>query len=153
VYEHKKIAGKDTDTLPGSNGVYLPFMGAEKIVGVLGVFPIEEKQFVDPEQLHMLEMFVSQTAFAVEGAQLAATALDAVNKVENERLKNLLLTTFSSELTEPLTSISQTASELLKPENLNEESKHAALIKKMRKDIDRLNTLIAELPQIIESEK
>jgi len=151
VYEHKKIAGKGTDTLPGSNGVYLPFTGAEKIVGVLGVFPFEEKQFVDPEQFHMLEMFVSQTALAVEGAQLAATALDAVNKVENERLKNLLLTTFSSGLTEPLTSISHTAWELLKPETLNEESKRAALIKKMRQDIDRLNVLIAELPQIIES--
>ncbi len=153
VYEHKKIAGKDTDTLPGSNGVYLPFVGAEKIVGVLGVFAIEDKQFVDPEQLHMLEMFVSQTALAVEGAQLAAIALDAVNKVENERLKNLLLTTFSSELTEPLTSISHTALELLIPENLNEESKRAALIKKMRNDVDQLNSLIAELPQIIESEK
>jgi K+-sensing histidine kinase KdpD len=67
--------------------------------------------------------------------------------------KNLLLTTFSSGLTEPLTSISQTASELLKPENLNEEPKHAALIKKMRQNIDQLNTLIAELPQILESEK
>jgi two-component system sensor histidine kinase KdpD len=153
VYEHKKIAGKGTDTLPGSSGVYLPFMGAEKIVGVLGVLPIEEKQFVDPEQFHMLEMFVGQAALAVEGAQLAAIALDAVNKVENERLKNLLLTTFSSGLTEPLTLISQTALQLLKPENIHDESKRAVLVEKMRQEAERLNSLIAELPQIIESEK
>jgi two-component system sensor histidine kinase KdpD len=153
VFEHKKSAGKGTDTLPGSNGMYLPFTGAEKTVGVLGVFPTQEKQFIDPEQLHILEMFVNQTALAVEGAQLAAAALDAESRIENERLRNLLLTTFSSGLTEPLTSISQTASELLNPENINNESKRAALIERMRQETERLNTLIAELPQIIESEK
>jgi len=153
VFEHKKSAGSGTDTLPGSSGMYLPFTGTEKTVGVLGVFPTQDKQFVDPEQLHILEMFVNQTALAVEGAQLAAAAIDAESKIENERLRNLLLTTFSSGLTEPLTSISQTASELLNPGNLNNESKRAALIERMRQETERLNTLIAELPQIIESEK
>ncbi len=153
VYEHKKPAGKGTDTLPGSDGMYLPFLGAEKTVGVLGIFSTDEKQFVDPEQLHMLEMFAGQTALAVEGAQLAATALDAVAKVENERLRNLLLTTFSSGLSEPLTAISQTAAELLKPENLNNEPIRARLIGQMRQETERLNTLIAELPQIIEIDK
>ena len=150
AYENKKAAGKDTDTLPGSKGIYLPFIGAEKTVGVVGIFPAEDKQFVDPEQFHMLEMFVNQAALAVEGAQLAAVALDAEAKIENERLKNLLMTTFSSGLTEPLTSISQTASELLKPVNFNNEAKRTELIEKMRKETERLNTLIAELPQIIE---
>jgi two-component system sensor histidine kinase KdpD len=152
VYENKKAAGKDTDTLPGSDGIYLPFVGAEKTVGVIGIFPREDKQFVDPEQLHMLEMFVTQTALAVEGAQLAAAALDAEVKIENERLRNLLLTTFSSGLTEPLTTIAKTASELLKLENLKQDSKRAALIEQMCQEIERLNTLIAELPKIIESE-
>jgi two-component system, OmpR family, sensor histidine kinase KdpD len=153
VYEHKKPAGNSTDTLPGSGGMYLPFSGAEKTVGVLGVFPVDEKQFIDPEQLHMLEMFVSQTALAVEGAQLAATALDAMTKIENERLRNLLLTTFSSGLSEPLTVISRTATELLKPENFNNEPSRARLIEQIRQETERLNTLIAELPQIIEFEK
>jgi two-component system sensor histidine kinase KdpD len=149
VYEHKKAAGKGTDTLPGSNGIYLPFMGQEKTVGVMGIFPNDDKQFADPDQFHLLEMFVSQTALAVEGAQLAAAALDAESKIENERLRNLILTTFSYELPEPLTSISQTASELLKAENINDESKRAALIQKMRGEVERLNNLVAELPKII----
>ena len=153
VYEHKKSAGKGTDTLPGSSGMYLPFTGAEKTVGVLGVLPTEEKQFIDPEQLHMLEMFVSQTALAVEGAQLAAAALEAESKIENERLRNLVLTTFSSGLTEPLTSISETASELLKTENIRDNSRRVALIGKMRQEVERLNTLIAELPQILEAKE
>lgn len=151
TFDNEKTAGKDTDTLPGSSGIYLPFIGAEKVVGVAGIFPNEDEQFIDPEQFHMLEMFIGQAALAVEGAQLALAAIDAESRIENERLRNLLLTTFSSGLTDPLTSISQVASELLKPENLNNESKRIALIKKMRQDVDRLNALIAELPQIIES--
>jgi len=153
AYENKKSAGKDTDTLPGSKGVYLPFVGAEKTVGVLGIFPAQDKQFVDPEQWHILEVFVSQAALAVEGAQLAATALEAASKIESERLKNLLLTTYSSELPGPLTSISETASELLKPENIKDDLKRTALIEKIKQEVERLNTLIAEIPQIIESEE
>ena len=151
VYENEKAAGKGTDTLPGSEGIYLPFTGSEKTVGVIGVFPVEEKEFADPEQFHMLEMFVYQTALAVEGARLAAAAFDAETKIENERIRNLFLTTFSSELADPLTSISQISSELLKPENFNDEAKRSELIEQMRKITERLNALIIELPKIIDS--
>ncbi|MBI5417645.1 sensor histidine kinase KdpD [Candidatus Poribacteria bacterium] len=152
VYEHKKNAGKNTDTLPGwSNGMYLPFIGAEKIVGILGIFP-EDDKFKDPDQMHMLEMFVNQTALAVEGAELAKAALDATSNIENERFKNLLLTTFSYELQEPLTSISGIAAELLKPENINNESKRNILIEKMRNEINILNKNVNELPDIISTE-
>jgi two-component system sensor histidine kinase KdpD len=149
VYQHKKAAGKGTDTLPDSNGLYLPFAGLEKIVGVMGIFPEDEKQFIDPEQFHLLETFVSQTALAVEGAELAAAAFKAESQIKSERLRNLVLTTFSYELPEPLTSISQTAAELLKLENINDESKRVALIQKMRSEVEHLNNLVAELPKLI----
>jgi two-component system sensor histidine kinase KdpD len=152
VYEHEKTAGKSTDTLPGSNGLYLPFIGLEKTVGVIGIFPADDKQFTDPDHFHLLETFVSQTALAVEGAQLAAAALDAESAIKNERLRNLILTTFSYELPGPLSSISQTASELLKPENINDPSKRAALIQKMRQESQHLNNLVAELPKLINLE-
>ena len=152
VYERKKAAGKNTDTLPGSNGLYLPFAGLEKIVGVIGIFPHDDKQFLDPDQFHLLETFISQAALAVEGAQLAAAALDAESKIQNERFRNLILTTFSYELPGPLTSISQTASELLKTENMSDESKRASLIQKMRDEVERLNSLVAELPKLINLE-
>ncbi|MCX5711851.1 MAG: sensor histidine kinase KdpD [Candidatus Omnitrophica bacterium] len=152
AFEHRKAAGKGTDTLPGSNGLYLVFTGSEKTVGVIGVFSPEENKFLDPDQFHMLEMFVRQTALAVEGAQLAATAFEAESKVENERLRNLLLTTFSSELPGPLTAISQTAAELLRAENINDVVKRSELAQKLQQEVDRINSLVQELPKIIESE-
>ncbi|MFA6282486.1 MAG: DUF4118 domain-containing protein, partial [Candidatus Omnitrophota bacterium] len=153
VYEHKKIAGKDTDTLPGSKGIYLPLIGSEKIIGVIALFSREEKQFMDPEQLHMLEMFTNQGALAIEGAKLALAAVKAESDIENERLRNLILTTFSSELPKPLASISETASELLKSENIKDDSKRSALIEKMCREVESLNTLITELPKIIKPDK
>ena len=150
VYEHKKSAGKGTDTLPGSKGIYLSFTGLEKTVGVIGIFTNDDKLFVDPDQFHLLEMLISQIALAVERAQLAAIAFDARSKIQNEYIKNLLLTTFSSDLSRPLTAISKTASELLKPENINDKSKHIALIQEMRQEVEHLNNLILELPNIID---
>jgi len=150
VYEHKKSAGKGTDTLPGSKGIYLSFTGLEKTVGVIGIFTNDDKLFVDPDQFHLLEMLISQIALAVERAQLAAIAFDARAKIQNEYIKNLLLTTFSSDLSRPLSAISKIASELLKPENINDKSKHIALIQEMRQEVERLNNLILELPNIID---
>jgi K+-sensing histidine kinase KdpD len=46
-------------------------VGSQETVGVLGVFPREAGQFLNPDDFHILEMFVNQTAVAVEGARLA----------------------------------------------------------------------------------
>lgn len=153
VYEHKRMAGKDTDTLPGSKGLYLPFAGAEKTVGVLGLFPHEAKQLTDPDQLHILEMFVSQTALAVEGALLAATAIKTEAEIENERFRNMLLSTFSMDLPAPVKNISDAAYELIKPENINNNSRRNELIQKIRNEVERLNNLSREMTEIIKSKE
>ena len=153
VYEHKKMGGKDTDTLPGSRGLYLPFVGAENIVGVIGLFPQEAKQLLDPDQLHILEMFVNQTALAVEGAQLAAAAIKTESEIEHERLNNLLFGTFSLDLPKPLKIISDAAADLLKPENINDKPRRDELIKKIREEAKRLNDLSSEMTEIIKSKE
>jgi two-component system sensor histidine kinase KdpD len=149
VYENKKSAGKFTETLSGSKGLYLPLTGAEKIVGVIGVFSDNETQFVNPEQFHLLEMFINQTAMAAEAVQLASTAVEVETKIENERLRNLLLTTFSSEIKEPLDSIFQSISNILKSDAINEGSSCYILIGKVKDEVEHLKSLIEELPKII----
>ena len=62
------------------------------------------------------------------------------------------LTTFSSELPEPLNTISQITSDLVKPENMNDERKRNALVQQIRQEVERLNNLVVELPKIIEAE-
>ena len=149
VFEHNKPAGKETETLPGAKGLYMPLSGAEKTIGVLGIYSFEEKQFFGPEQFHMLELYSHQAALAIEGAQLAAAAVDARAKVENEHLRNLMLTTFTYELPVPLERINNLARELLKPENTENQEKRKELIMKLRQETERLTNLLTELPKII----
>ena len=40
VFDHRVPAGRGTDTLPGTEGTYLPLLGADSLVGVLGVQPL-----------------------------------------------------------------------------------------------------------------
>jgi two-component system sensor histidine kinase KdpD len=152
AYEHKKMAGQGSDTLPASQGLYLPLVGLERTLGVLGIFPKEKTPFMDPERLHLLQMLVNQTALAVEGVELAFAALRAEDAIEKERVHNLLLSTFSYELPGPLSEISQAAADLLKPEIFNNEVKKNALIKLIQIRAQELNKLTAELPKILESE-
>jgi two-component system, OmpR family, sensor histidine kinase KdpD len=66
VYDHGRMAGKTTDTLPAAKGLYLPLKTSRGIVGVLGVHPADPALLVAPEQLHLLEAFANQIALAVE---------------------------------------------------------------------------------------
>lgn len=114
VYEHGKMAGRGTDTLPGSKGIYLPPVGTEKTVGVFGVLPGDSQLLSNPRKMHFLEMMVAQTALAVEGAQLAAAMIRAEYAIENERIRNLFLTTFSYDVPQKLNTVSRIISQLLK---------------------------------------
>ena len=152
AYEHKQMAGQGSDTLPASQGLYLPLVGLERTLGVLGIFPKEKNPFTSPEQLHLLQMLVNQTALAVEGVELAFAALRATDAIEKERFHNLLLSTFSYELPGPLSEISQAAADLLKPEIFNDDVKKNVLITLIRTKAQELNKLTAELPKILEAE-
>ena len=125
----------------------------EKTVGVIGLFPREAKQLTDPDQLHILEMFVSQTALAAEGALLAAAAIKSESEIENERFRNMLLSTFSMDLPEPVKNISEAAYALLRPENVENSSKRNELIQKIRTAAERLNNLSREMTEIIKSKE
>jgi len=150
VYEHGKMAGRGTDTLPGSKGIYLPLVGTEKTVGVFGAFPGDSLLLSDPRKLHFLEMMVTQTALAIEGAQLAAAMIRAEYTIENERIKNLFLTTFSHDVPQKLNTIYQIISQLLEDNKIGQEEKKR-LAEQIRFEAEQLNMLAAELHRILKS--
>jgi two-component system sensor histidine kinase KdpD len=90
-YEHGKKAGKGTETLSSAKVLYLPLTEGEKKIGVIGIVSQTKEQFIDPDQLHLLEIFVTQAAAAVEGARIAAESCLAKNtnevKMERETAK------------------------------------------------------------------
>lgn len=150
VYEHGKMAGRGTDTLPGSKGIYLPLVGTEKTVGVFGAFPGDSQLLSDPRKMHFLEMMVTQTALAVEGAQLSAAMLQAKFTIENQSLKNFFLTSFSYDVPQKLTAISKMVSQLLAAKEMGDEEK-TKIVKQIRSEVEQLNALSIELHNILKS--
>lgn len=150
VYEHGKMAGRGTDTLPGSKGIYLPLAGTEKTAGVFGAFPGDSQLLFDPRKMHFLKMMVTQTALAVEGAQLSAAMLQAKFSLENESLKNLFLTTFSYDVPQKLTDISKMVSQLLVDKEMGDEEK-TKVVKQIGYEVEQLNALSVELHNILKS--
>jgi two-component system sensor histidine kinase KdpD len=153
VYEHCKIAGKGTDTFSGSEGLYVPLIGYQEIVGVLGIFPGDDKQFINPDNFHMLEMFVSQAALAIEGAHLAEANIRAESELAEARVRNMVLDTATYDVRGALNTISKAASELLKQETIVDESKRNNLIKEIIEQAKQLDNLSVELPKIIDELK
>jgi two-component system, OmpR family, sensor histidine kinase KdpD len=64
-FNRKQAAGRGTDTLPQSEGLYLPLQTATSIMGVLGLrFP--EKRIIEPATLRIIEAFALQLALVLE---------------------------------------------------------------------------------------
>jgi two-component system sensor histidine kinase KdpD len=153
VYEHRKIAGKGTDTFSGSQGLYMPLTGSQETVGVLGVFPSDEKQFLSPDNFHILEIFVTQSVLAVEGARLAEANIKAEAELGKTRLRNMILDTATYDVRGALDVISKSASELAKQEIVVDEAKRNSLIKEIIGQAGQLDNLAVELPKIIDELK
>jgi two-component system sensor histidine kinase KdpD len=113
AYEHRQPAGVDTDTLPGSDALYLPLEASTGVVGVVGVRLRVDPSGAASEQRHLLEALVNQVALALERAVLAQRARQARMEAESERLRSTMLSAVSHDFRTPLASIMGASSAIL----------------------------------------
>jgi two-component system sensor histidine kinase KdpD len=118
VFDHTRVAGNGTDTLPGADGVYLPLIGSSEKIGVLALLPVNLRRVFLPEQQRLLDTFMTQAVQAIERVRLAEQARVAQVAAETERLRNSLLSAISHDLRTPLATIVGASSSLV------EESGH-----------------------------
>lgn len=111
-FEHNKEAGRDTETLPGSKGLYLPLRGAGNAIGVLAILPNTENWPLSPPQKNLLETFGNSLGLALERTLLAKESQESKLQAESEKMRNALLSSISHDLRTPLTSIAGAASSL-----------------------------------------
>lgn len=119
--KNKKRAGANTDTIPGAKAMYIPLVGQENVMAVIGIV-MGENEVIDSSEKSLLEAMISQISFAIEKYNLNESKKNALMQAENERFRANLLRAVSHDLRTPLTSISGSASSILN-NNFDEETK------------------------------
>lgn len=149
VFQHEEMAGRGTNTLPGSKGTYLPLRGREKTVGVIGIH-FGQQGLIEPDQLQLLETFAVVIAGALESKELSEAAGKAIASMEAERLKNLVLRSFSFDLAAPAQEIADAAHRLSTSSitHLPEQEVKKAL-RTIREKSDQISKVAAGLPQYL----
>jgi len=140
VYLNGRRAGRFTDTLPGSEGYYVPLVREGRSVGVLGV-KAEEGTELTLAQRDLLDVFARQLALVVEREQLRETSDREKLLAESEKLHRALLDSVSHELRTPLAVITGALETL----GTNPPEGSAGLIGEMRTAARRLNRLVGNL--------
>jgi two-component system sensor histidine kinase KdpD len=145
VYDHNERAGLGTDTLPGASSLYMPLAGSAGAIGVVAVRPTDSGRLLDPDQLHLLESLVNQTALAIERTRLSEEAQKAHVRVETERMRNAILSSVSHDLRTPLATITGAASSLLDQQGRIDSSTRLELARSIYREADRLDRLLKNL--------
>jgi len=145
VFDHKEPAGHGTDTLPGSESLYLPLLGSQGAVGVLAVRASRPSDVLDPEQLHLLETFANQMALALERARSAEETQEAHVQMETERMRNAVLSSVSHDLRTPLATIVGASGALLSTTHPLSTDSQQELIRSISDEAGRLDRLLKNL--------
>ncbi|MGD0491628.1 MAG: two-component system sensor histidine kinase KdpD [Steroidobacteraceae bacterium] len=102
-FDKGEPAGFGTDTLPGSDVLYIPLRAPLNARGVLAIKAQNRRLLRIPEQRRLLDTFAALIAIALERVHYVDIAQKAVVSMESERLRNSLLAALSHDLRTPLT--------------------------------------------------
>jgi two-component system sensor histidine kinase KdpD len=144
-FQHQKIVGHGTDTLPSAKAQYLPLVTARGVVGVIAISAFDTSGELTIEQERLLEAYADLAAVAIESILLANEAQNAQVLRNTEKLQAALLNAVSHDLRTPLVSVIGVLSSLQeKGIHLNNADK-MNLIQVAREEAERLNHLITNL--------
>ena len=144
AFDKGQPAGVGTDTLPGSEILYIPLRASEGSRGVLALKARHRRLLKIPEQRQLLDTFAALITIALERVHYVGVAQDAVVRMESERLRNSLLAALSHDLRTPLTILVGLAESLTltKPALSSEQLETAGAI---QDEARRMSTLVGNL--------
>jgi two-component system, OmpR family, sensor histidine kinase KdpD len=144
AFDNAKPAGFGTDTLPGSDVLYIPLRAPYQARGVLAVKAHNRRLLRIPEQRQLLDTFAAMIAIALERVHYVGVAQDALLRMESERLRNSLLAALSHDLRTPLTVLVGLADSLaLTTPKLSEVQMETAVA--IQDEARRMSTLVSNL--------
>jgi two-component system, OmpR family, sensor histidine kinase KdpD len=145
TWENNRIAGRDSDTLPGAKWLFLPMRTGRGAVGVLGITKDGPGPLLPPEHKRLLDALTDQGALAIERVHLVED-IDRVRRTaETERLRSALLTSISHDLKTPLAAVLGAAGALRDLSKSLDEDAKTDLLATIIDESERLNRFIANL--------
>lgn len=150
VMLHSEPAGTGTDTLVSLGALFLPMKGLNESVGVLAIKPTDPSFFKEPEQYQLLETLAGEIGGALESTRMSESAGRAAAEIETQRLRNLLLTSFSYDLRDPLRRLSRRVQEVMDPASPLTDKSREALWNEIRDEADRIEKMTADLLKLMD---
>jgi len=144
-FEHQKVVGHGTDTLPNAKARYVPLVTARGSVGVMAISADGLEPDLTIEQERLLAAYVDLAAIAIESILLGEEARNVEVLRETERLQTALLNSVSHDLRTPLVSIIGVLSSLQEEGMKLDDAAKRNLLQVAREEAERLNHLIANL--------
>jgi two-component system sensor histidine kinase KdpD len=112
AHEHRRPAGRGTDTLPSARLLAVPLTVGDDSAGVVAVQIERARRRIDLEGRNLLEAIARQAGVAIARLRLSKDARDAALRAQAEELRSSLLSTVSHDLRTPLAIITGMATAL-----------------------------------------
>ena len=105
AYQKNRPAGRDTDTLPAADWMFLPLATQGAPMGAVGLRFLDPSRRLDPETRRLLAAVEDQIAVAVERIAVESDLEQARLVSETEKLRAALLNSVSHDLRTPLVTV------------------------------------------------
>lgn len=145
AWQHDKPAGWASETLPGSDWLFLPMDTPNGPVGLVGVCFADRTRPLTMAQRRLLSAVVDQAALAVERTNLARDIEEKRLLTETESLRAALLSSISHDLRTPLVSILGSAGSLQSYGDRIPPAQRAELLETIQDEAERLNRFVQNL--------
>ena len=114
VIKNQQIAGHGTNTNPSAQALYIPLTADVENIGFIGFIPKSNDEEITSLEIQSLETYSNLIATSFARAKRSDEAALTKIESENEKLRNILLSSLSHDLRTPLTVMNGMVSNILK---------------------------------------
>lgn len=137
--------GAASKTVSGDGDGIVPLRASRGVLGAIIIHPDAPAIFTNEADRELFEAFATQTALAIERADLADDAQKAQIEVQRERLRNALLSSVSHDLRTPLAVVKGAVTALLDRQGQLAASRSREYLETISEEASRLNRLVSNL--------